>query len=106
MNKIEDIKELNYSKNIDLLLSLVSDQQKKSPSETLDSMAQSLMEIFFYVNNLQSNRWAFEEQIKQYKDHSISSMKRIKQLESEIERLKSNVDFLKDLSDYDGNYPE
>lgn len=98
-NKIETVKDLEFAKDIDMLVGLVNQQLKKNPSETLEKMGQALASIFIYVNSLQLDRWAYNESISQYESNINKLILENRELKKKNDILKDNLSFLKELAE-------
>ena len=99
MNKeIVRIKDLDYLKNIDLLISLVQTKQDKAPNAVLDKMAVALKDIFYYVNSLQMDRAAYTEAMSQFRSARNNAELRNKNLLIEVEKLKGNIETLNQIN--------
>jgi len=95
MNKdIVRIKDLDYLKNIDLLISLVQKKQDKAPNEVLTTMGTALKDIFYYVNSLQMDRAAYTEAMSQFRSARNDAELRNKNLLIEVENLKQQIEIL------------
>lgn len=97
--KIETVKDLEFAKDIDMLVGLVNQQLKKNPSETLEQMGQALASIFLYVNSLQLDRWAYNESISQYQNEINKMIIENRELKKKNNILKENLNFLKELAE-------
>ncbi len=91
MNKITNIKDLQYYGNMEFLCQVVLDALKKNKTERLDKMAQSLNEITFYVNELQTNRWAYDKALSEYREDKNRAVERARQAEEKIEKLEEEL---------------
>jgi len=88
MNKIKNIKDVEYFSNMELLSTLVLDAMKKQTSETLEKMAKAISEVTFYVNELQSDRWAYDKALSDYMADKNRAIERARKAEKQNEDLQ------------------
>ena len=65
--KIDNLKDLEYYGNMELLCTTVLDAIKKGPTPKLEAMSKALTEISFYVNNLQTDRRLYNKALGEYR---------------------------------------
>lgn len=84
-DKITNLKDLEFYNNFELLASLVNNKRSEKPSKVLDDMAKALSEIFFYVNNLQTDRWAYEKSMSDYRLDKNRAVERARKAEEKLD---------------------
>jgi hypothetical protein len=88
MNKIKNIKDMKYFSNMELLSTLVLKAIKKKPTETLSKMSKAIVEVTFYVNELQSDRWAYDKALSDYRADKNRAIERARKVEKKNEDLQ------------------
>lgn len=89
--KIDNLKDLEYYGNITLLAEIVLEAWKKQPTPKLESMSQAVTQISFYVNNLQSDRRAFDKIISEYRADKNRAVLRARAAEKKVEELEQQL---------------
>lgn len=89
--KIENLKDLEYYGNISLLAELILEALKKQSTTKLDKMSQAVTQISFYVNNLQSDRRAFDKIISEYREDKNRAVLRARGAEKKVEELEQQL---------------
>tara|TARA_R110000782_G_scaffold12141_4_gene36703 strand:- start:4287 stop:4601 length:315 start_codon:yes stop_codon:yes gene_type:complete len=95
---IENQLDLLYVTNVNMLAELVSQAQEKKDSERLQEMARAISEVFFYVNGLQMERWAYNKTISDARKDRNRAIIRARKADGENEKLQKQLDELKDKS--------
>jgi len=97
INKIDNLKEMQYLANIELLGRLLLDANKKKPSEKLEEMINAVTEIAFYVNGLKLDKWGYDTAMKEYRSDRNRAIERARRAEKKLEelekKLKINLDY-------------
>lgn len=90
-SKIENLKDLEYYGNITLLAELILEALKKQPTPKLDKMSQAVTQISFYVNNLQSDRRAYNRAMSEYREDKNRAVLRARDAEKKVEELEEQL---------------
>tara|TARA_R110000824_G_scaffold271961_6_gene460475 strand:- start:7078 stop:7383 length:306 start_codon:yes stop_codon:yes gene_type:complete len=96
--KIDLLKDMEYTVDIDMLSTLVLAQCKKNETPTLTEMSKALARIFFYVNSLQQDRRMYDKAMSQYREDKNRAVMRARKSELEIDKLKAEIGRLKNIS--------
>lgn len=87
--KIDNLKELEYYGNFNLVGEVLLKLKKKYPNnKTLRDSVIAMQEVGFYVNELQRNQYHFNESLSQYRSDKIRAVVRARKCEKELESLK------------------
>lgn len=95
--KIDNLKELEYLGNIQLLSTLVLEAQQKKDSEKLKEMASAIIGITFYVNNLQMDRKCYNKAMSEFRLDKNRAVLRARKADEENEQQKKEIEKLKKL---------
>lgn len=95
--KIDLLKDMEYTVDIDMLATLVLNQIKKKETTTLTEMSKSIARIFFYVNSLQVDRRMYDKAISEYREDKNRAVLRARKSDLELEKLRKEIKTLKNL---------
>ena len=98
--KIDLLKDMEYTVDIDMLATLVLNQIKKKETTTLTEMSKSIARIFFYVNSLQVDRRMYDKAMNQYREDKNRAVLRARKADIELEKLRKEIKTLKNLQLY------
>jgi len=98
-NKINNLKELEYITNYNLVGEHIIKNKKLKPKNiALNDMYFCWQEIGFYVNNLIMNERLYDQSMEEYRSDKLRAVIRarsaegkLKDLEKEIEKLKIRI---------------
>lgn len=98
-NKINNLKELEYITNYNLVGEHIIKNKKLKPENlALNDMYFCWQEIGFYVNNLIMNERLYDQSMEEYRSDKLRAVIRarsaegkLKDLEKEIEKLKIRI---------------
>lgn len=86
--KIDNLKDIEYQSNIQLIATILLDALKKKETDKLKKMSEAITNIAFYVNNLQFDRWAYNKSLDEYKNEKNRAIIRARKAEEKIEELE------------------
>lgn len=92
--KIETIKDLQFAADLDTLVTIIQDQTKKAPENKIaQELSKAVIGVFMYTNSMQLDRWAYDEGLSDYKKQINALELEKRELEEEIKKLKSLLEF-------------
>jgi len=86
--KIENLKDMEYFGNIELLGTLVLSALKKKRTDRLEQMSKAITQIAFYVSNLQTDRKMYNRAMSEFRLDKNRAVLRARKAEKENEELK------------------
>jgi|TARA_R100000482_G_C5079139_1_gene125170 hypothetical protein len=89
--KIDNLKDLEYYGNIELLATTVLEALKKAPTEKLEAMSRAITQITFYVNNLQTDRRMYDKAMSEYRADKNRAVMRARAAEKKAEELEQQL---------------
>jgi seryl-tRNA synthetase len=90
-DKINNLKDLQYYGNIELLANVVLEALKKKETPKLVEMSKAITQITFYVNNLQEDRKMYNRSISEYREDRNRAILRSRKAEEKIEKLEEEL---------------
>ena len=81
-NKMRNLGQLQYTTDMDLILNLIKDNDKYKDLET------PLINIFFYVNQLELERRSFDNVIDKLRGDKLRAIKRARRVEEQLNEKK------------------
>jgi hypothetical protein len=92
-DRLEPYKEMEYSANMEYLLSILKKQKENKPSEIVDKMISTCLEIVYYVNSLHINRRAYEHIISEQHQSKNALKIKIRELQEKLDDIELNNRF-------------
>jgi len=92
-DRLEPYKDLKYAANMEYLLAILKKQKENKPSEVVDKMISACLEIFFYVNNLHTNRDAYEHIISEQHSSKRAYQLKLRELQEKLDDIELNNRF-------------
>jgi hypothetical protein len=89
--KIDNLKDLQYYGNIELLANVVLEAIKKNETPKLVEMSKAITQITFYVNNLQEERKMYNRSMSEYREDRNRAVLRSRKAEEKIEKLEEEL---------------
>jgi chromosome segregation ATPase len=90
-DKINNLKDLQYYGNIELLSNVVLEALKKQETPKLVEMSKAISQITFYVNNLQEDLKMYNRSMSEYRQDKIRAIERARTAEKKIEKLEEEL---------------
>lgn len=90
-NKIDNLKDIQYYGNIELLSNVVLEALKKQETPKLVDMSKAISQIAFYVNNLQEDRKMYNRSLSEYRSDRNRAIERARRAEEKIEKLEKEL---------------
>ena len=90
-DKIDNLKDIQYYGNIELLSNVVLEALKKQETPKLVDMSKAISQIAFYVNNLQEDRKMYNRSLSEYRSDRNRAIERARRAEEKIEKLEKEL---------------
>lgn len=90
-DKINNLKDLQYYGNIELLSGVVLEAIKKQETPKLVEMSKAISQITFYVNSLQEDRKMYNRSLSEYRTDRNRAIERARRAEKKIEKLEQEL---------------
>lgn len=92
INKINNLKEIEYITNFNLLGAYIVKNRKAKPNnKALNEMYLALQDIGFYVNNLITEERLYEQSLNEYRADKIRAVERSRRSELKIVELEQKL---------------
>lgn len=90
--KIDNLKELQYYGDFNLVADVITKLKKKHPDNTtLIEAVDAMTQIGFFVQNLISDRYFYNESMNQYRADKIRAIERARKADKLVEELKKEL---------------
>lgn len=90
--KIDNLKELQYYGDFNLVADVIIKLKKKHPDNTtLIEAVDAMTQIGFFVQNLISDRYFYNESMNQYRADKIRAIERARKADKLVEELKKEL---------------
>jgi len=87
--KIQNLKELDYYGNFNLVGEILLALKKKYPNnEKLKEAIDAMSQIGIYVTELMQNSYYFDKSLESYRSDKLRAIERARRVEKELEQLK------------------
>jgi len=84
--KLDNLKDLQYLTNSEIANKILLDYQKKNPTNSdLETLINAVMQIQFYVHELQNDRHLLMLSIDEYRTDKLRAIDRARKAESKLE---------------------
>lgn len=90
-DKIRGLKDLQYYGDIELLMALIQEANKKQDTPKLKSMTEAISRVYLYVHNLLEERKMFNRAISEYREDKLRAIERAKRAEKKVEELTEKL---------------
>ena len=81
--KLDGLKDLQYITNAEIANKILLDYQKKSPNNNdLETLINAVMQIQFYVHELQNDKHLLQLAMSEYRNDKIRAIERARRAES------------------------
>lgn len=97
--KIHNLKHLNYLANFDIIANTLLEWQEKKPTDAVDKLMGSLIDINYYITEIYTNELYFNKALNEYRadklraiDRATKAEKKVEELEKEIAKLKKKIE--------------
>lgn len=90
--KIDNLKELQYYGDFNLVADVITRLKKKHPDNTkIIEAVDAMTQIGFFVQNLISDRYFYNESMNQYRADKIRAIERARKADKLVEELKKEL---------------
>ena len=87
--KIQNLKEMEYYGNFNLVGEVLLKLKKKYPNnETLSDAVSAMTQIGFFVTEMMQNQYYYEKSLESYRADKNRAIERARRVEKEIEELE------------------
>ena len=90
-DKINNLKDLQYYGNIELVTNVVLEAIKKKDTPKLQELSKAVTQIALYVNHLQTDRQMYNQSMKQFASDKLRAIERARRAEKKIEELEAEL---------------
>lgn len=87
-SKIENLKDIEYYSNFESLSNILLGWSKKKENKELDECIRAMTQIAFYVNELQSDRWARKKAVSDYRADKLRAVERARKADELADSLQ------------------
>ena len=96
--KVSNLIDLEYYGNVNLCNELLKKWRDAKPNnEDLKLFTTNYLDIIFYVNSLEMERFGYEKAMSEYLSDKLRAVERARRSEAENEKLKAEIKTLKSL---------
>ena len=87
--KIQNLKEMEYCANFNLVGEVILKLRKKNPeNETIRQAVEAMTQIGFYVNELMSNQYYYEQSLSEYRSDKLRAVERARKAEAHAAEIE------------------
>lgn len=87
--KLDNLKDMQYLANSEIVNNILLEWQKKHPTnDRLETLINSVLQIHFYVQELQNDRHLLMLSIDEYKQDKLRAIDRARKAESKLQAKK------------------
>ena len=84
--KLDNLKDIQYLTNAEIANNILLEYQKKNPTnEKLETLINAVVQIHFYVTELQNDRHLLMLSIDEYRADKLRAVERARKAESKLE---------------------
>ena len=84
--KLDNLKDMQYLTNAEIVNNILLEYQKKNPTnEKLETLINAVVQIHFYVTELQNDRHLLMLSIDEYRTDKLRAIDRARKAESKLE---------------------
>lgn len=88
--KLDNLKDMQYLTNAEIANNILLEYQKKNPTnEKLETLINAVVQIHFYVQELQNDRHLLMLSIDEYRTDKLRAIDRARKVESKLETKKN-----------------
>mgnify|MGYP003660773336 FL=1 len=97
--KVSNLIDLEYYGNVNLCNELLKRWRDAKPdNEDLKLFAKNYLDIIFYVNRLDMERYGYEKSFSEFRADKLRAIERARKMEIENDKLKKEINKLKNLT--------
>lgn len=89
--KIHNLKHINYLANFDIIANTFLEWQEKKPTDTVDKLMGSLIDINYYITDIYTNELYYNEGLSEYRTAKLRAVERAQKAEKKVEELEKEI---------------
>lgn len=93
--KIHNLKHLKYLANFDIIANTFLEWQEKKPTDTVDKLMGSLIDINYYITEIYSNELYYNESLEEYRHSKLRAIERAQKAEKKVDELQEEIQKLR-----------
>lgn len=93
--KIHNLKHLNYLANFDIIANTLLEWQEKKPTDVVNKLMGSLIDINYYITEIYTNELYFNKALNEYRADKLRAIERATKAEKKVEELEKEIAKLK-----------
>lgn len=93
--KIHNLKHLKYLANFDIIANTFLEWQEKKPTDTVDKLMGSLIDINYYITEIYSNELYHNESLEEYRHSKLRAIERAQKAEKKVDELEEQIQKLR-----------
>jgi len=93
--KIHNLKHINYLANFDIIANTFLEWQEKKPTDTVDKLMESLIDINYYITDIYTNELYYNEGLNDYRAAKLRAIERAQKAEKKIQELEKEISKLR-----------
>ena len=87
--KLDNLKDMQYLANSEVINNILLEWQKKHPTnDKLETLINAVLQVHFYVQELQNDRHLLMLSIDEYKSDKLRAIERARRVEHKLEQQK------------------
>jgi len=87
--KLDNLKDMQYLANSEIINNILLEWQKKhSTNDKLETLINAVLQVHFYVQELQNDRHLLMLSIDEYKSDKLRAIERARRVEQKLEQQK------------------
>ncbi len=88
--KMQNLKEMEYYGNFNLVGEVLLKLKKKYPNnETLNDAVSAMTQIGFFVTEMMQNQYYYEKSLESYRSDKLRAIERARRVEKKIKKLEN-----------------
>jgi hypothetical protein len=89
--KIHNLKHINYLANFDIIANTFLEWQEKKPTDTVDKLMGSLIDINYYITDIYTNELYYNESLSEYRTAKLRAVERAQKAEKKVQELEKEI---------------
>jgi len=93
--KIHNLKHINYLANFDIIANTFLEWQEKKPTDTVDKLMESLIDINYYITDIYTNELYYNESLNEYRTSKLRAIERAQKAEKKVQEQEKEIAILR-----------
>ena len=93
--KTHNLKHINYLANFEIIANTFLEWQEKKPTDTVDKLMDSLIDINYYITEIYCNELYHNESLEEYRHSKLRAIERAQKAEKKVEELEEQIQKLR-----------